>query len=238
MPASSISRFVTGDYLSPPGGRNPGQRVVAVAYLIRHPDATILFDTGFPFDEPTRVEEDGDGIWTYPRPIVTLLAAAGTSMDALDMVVNCHLHIDHAGGNFRLPVELPIYVQENELAAAREEEEALVRDALALDRQAYRSIQGEHEIVPGIRTIPTPGHTPGHQSLVVDTWEGAVILAGQAMPGASDFSTAEYAHRLADEGSEPMPPFPDWLPRLLEFQPVRVMFAHDLAIWQPDAHGA
>jgi N-acyl homoserine lactone hydrolase len=234
MALSTISRFITGDYLSPPGGRNPGQRIVAVAYLIRHPGATILFDTGFPFDEPIRVEEEGDEIWTYPRSLTGLLADCGASVDALDLVVNCHLHIDHAGGNFRLPAELPIYVQEDELAAARDEEEALVRDALALNRQAYRSIQGEHEIVPGIRTIRTPGHTPGHQSLVVDSSDGAVILAGQAMPGASDFSTAVYAHRLADEGSEPMPPFPDWLPRLLEFQPTRVMFAHDLAIWQPE----
>jgi N-acyl homoserine lactone hydrolase len=234
MRASTISRFVTGEYLAPEGHRLAGQRIVAVAYLIRHPDAIILFDTGFPFDAPIRVEEEGDGIWTYPRSLTGLLADSGTTVDALDLVVNCHLHIDHAGGNFRLPAKLPIYVQENELAAAREEEEALVRDALALDRQAYRSIQGEHEIVPGIRAIPTPGHTLGHQSLVVDTSVGAVILAGQAMPGASDFSTAVYAHRLADERSEPMPPFPDWLPRLLEFQPARVLFAHDLAIWQPE----
>jgi len=50
---STIARFVTGDYLAPAGHRFGGQRIVAVAYLIRHPEATILFDTGFPFAVPT-----------------------------------------------------------------------------------------------------------------------------------------------------------------------------------------
>ena len=234
MAVSTVSRFVTGDYLSPPGGRAPGQRIPAIAYLVRHPDATILFDTGFPFDEARSVNEGDDEVWTYPRPLEALLAAAGASIEALDLVLNCHLHIDHAGGNFRLPVDLPIYVQEAELAAARVEAETMVQEAFALDRLAYRPIQGEHEVVPGIRTVPTPGHTAGHQSLAVETDEGTVVLAGQAVSGATDFATAVYAHDLALRGAAPVPPYPEWLPRVHELAPARVMFAHDSAIWTPD----
>jgi N-acyl homoserine lactone hydrolase len=230
----TIRRFVTGDYLSPPGGRNPGQRIMAVAYLIRHPQATVLFDTGFPFDAPTSVNEGEDKLWTYPRPLEQLLAAEAVGMDDLDLVVNCHLHIDHAGGNIRLPPALPIYAQEAELATARAEDEPLVRDALALERQAYRSINGEVELLPGIRALPTPGHTSGHQALAVETADGTVVLAGQAVSGATDFATAVYANELAGEGSAPMPPYPAWLPRLLALEPARVMFAHDLAIWEPE----
>jgi N-acyl homoserine lactone hydrolase len=233
-PRSTISRFVTGDYLAPRASRFAGQRVVAVAYLVRHPEATLLFDTGFPFDEPTSVNEDGDPIPTFPRPLATLLAGAGTSIDALDLVANCHLHIDHAGGNFRLPAASPIYVQQQELDEARNEEEGLVRDALAVERLAYRAVDGEHEILPGIRLLPTPGHTAGHQSMVVEIDAGTAVLLGQAMPSATDFASAVYALGLEWEGSEPIPPYPDWLPRLLEFEPVRVMLAHDLAVWQPE----
>jgi N-acyl homoserine lactone hydrolase len=232
-PHSTISRFVTGDYLAPPASRFAGQRVVAVAYLVRHPDATLLFDTGFPFDGPTSVNEDDDPIPTFPRPLEALLADAGTSMDGLDLVANCHLHIDHSGGNFRLPAALPIYVQQTELDEARTEEEPLVRDALAVDRLAYRPVAGEHEVLPGLRLVPTPGHTAGHQSLVIDIDGGTVVLLGQAMPSATDFASAVYAIGLEAEGAEPVPPYPDWLPRILEFEPLKVALAHDLATWEP-----
>jgi glyoxylase-like metal-dependent hydrolase (beta-lactamase superfamily II) len=235
---STISRFVTGDYLAPPASRFAGQRVVAVAYLVRHPDATLLFDTGFPFDAPTSVNEDDDPIPTFPRPLEALLAAAGTSMDQLDLVANCHLHIDHSGGNFRLPATLPIYVQQTELDEARADEEPLVRDALATDRLAYRPVAGEHEVLPGLRLVPTPGHTAGHQSMVVDTDGGPVVLLGQAMPSATDFASAVYAVELQREGSDPVPPYPDWLPRMMDIRPQRVMLAHDLAVWQPEPASA
>lgn len=233
---STITRFVTGDYLAPSSSRFAGQRIVAVAYLIRHPDATVLFDTGFPFDAETSVNEgaDEEPIPTFPRPLAALLSDAGSSIAELDLVANCHLHIDHAGGNFRLPADLPIHVQAVELAEAREETEPLVTDALALDGQAYRSIDGEQEILPGIRAVPTPGHTAGHQSLVVDTKDGQVVLLGQGMPSATDFASAVYARQLEVDGSDVVPPYPAWLPHILEFEPVRVLFAHDLAIWQPD----
>ena len=232
---TTISAFVTGDYLAPPGARLEGRRVVAVAYLICHPDATLLFDTGFPLDEPYTVEEGGNPVPTYPRSLADELARLGTSMEDLHLVANCHLHVDHAGGNFRLPETLPIYVQATELEEARREAERLVVDALALDRLAYRPIDGEAEILPGIRAVPTPGHTAGHQSLIVDTATGPEVLLGQGMPSASEFGAAVYALRLAREGSHPVPPFPDWLPRILAVEPVRVHFAHDQVSWQPSA---
>jgi len=233
--ATTITPVVTGDYLAPEGHRQAGQRIVAVAYLVRRPGATLLFDTGFPFDEPTPVNESTDDeLWTYPRPLAELLSGAGATLDALDLVANCHLHIDHAGGNYRLPPELPIYAQAAELAIARVDEEEIVQRALALDRQAYRPIEGEVELLPGVRVVPSPGHTAGHQSLVVETDAGPVILAGQAVSGATEFATFVYADRLRQEASEPVPTYPDWLPGLLANSPVEVRFAHDLAIWRPE----
>jgi glyoxylase-like metal-dependent hydrolase (beta-lactamase superfamily II) len=145
----TIHRFVTGDYVSPAGSRVPGQRVVAVAYLVRHPDAMLLFDTGFPFDGEVAVSEGDAELRTFPRSLAEALRRLGASVADLDLVVNCHLHIDHAGGNFRLRRDTPIYAQAAELAGARAETDELVVDALALDRQAYRSIEGESEILPG-----------------------------------------------------------------------------------------
>lgn len=228
---STVDRFVTGDYLAPSGHRLAGQRIVAVAYLIRHPEATILFDTGFPFDDPTTINEGSDAIETFPRSLADCLGGLRSSLTAVDMVANCHLHIDHAGGNYRLPPGIPIYVQEVELAAARADQEPVVQDALAIDRRAYRSVAGEHELVPGVRLVPTPGHTLGHQSLVVETEVGNVVLAGQAVQSATDFGAAMYALRIEEEGGHPVPPYPTWLPRITALEPRRVMFGHDLAVW-------
>jgi N-acyl homoserine lactone hydrolase len=63
-------------------------------------------------------------------------------------VINTHLHFDHCGGN-RLFAGTPIYVQQLEREAAHAE-----------------------------RVVPTPGHTPGHQSVLVETDDGLVVVAG------------------------------------------------------------
>lgn len=231
---STISRLVTGDYLAPAGHRLAGQRIPSVAYLVRHPEATILFDTGFPFDRPTTLNEGDDEaeLRTFPRSLVALLDGEHTSLDELDAVANCHLHIDHAGGNFRLASGLPIYSQAAELEVAAADPERMVQHALGLERQAYRSIAGEHELVPGIRLIPTPGHTPGHQSMLVDTQQGPVFLAGQSVWGATEWSALFYAWSLQRQGDPDAPDVPVWVPRVAELDPARVCFAHDLAVWE------
>lgn len=230
-----IDRFVTGDYTMPPDHRLAGQRVFAVAYLIRHPDALVLFDTGFPLDSTFTVVEGDAELTTYPRSLEAALASRQTSLREIDVVANCHLHIDHAGGNHRIPAGTPIHVQETEIRRAREidaAEEELVRDALRLDEKSYRPTDGELELLPGIAIVPTPGHTDGHQSLLVSTDTGTVFLGGQAMPSASDFALAVYARQLEEEGDGPVPPYPAWLPRVLDARPTSAMFAHDLAVWE------
>ena len=82
--------------------------------------------------------------------------------------------------------------------------------------------------------MPTPGHTAGHQSLVVETGDGNVVLIGQAVPSASDYALMAYHAQLDNEGDGKHPPLPEWWPRIAGAAPVEVRFAHDLAIWRPD----
>ena len=46
-------------------------------------------------------------------------------------------------------------------------------------KTSYELLDGEAEVAPGLRLLPTPGHSPGHQSLVVETSAGTVVIAGQ-----------------------------------------------------------
>ncbi|TMK93976.1 MAG: MBL fold metallo-hydrolase [Actinobacteria bacterium] len=104
-------------------------------------------------------------------------------------VINTHLHFDHCGGN-RLFPGLPIYVQRREREAAREPDYT-IPEWVEFEGANYVELDGEAEIVPGVRVIPTPGHSPGHQSVLVDTDDGLVVVAGDVAYRWEDFDAAE-----------------------------------------------
>jgi glyoxylase-like metal-dependent hydrolase (beta-lactamase superfamily II) len=149
-------------------------------------------------------------------------------------VVNCHLHLDHSGGNQRFP-GTPIFAQRTELDAAQTPDYTLP-DVYDFEGATFEIHDGEADVAPGVRIVPTPGHTEGHQSLVVQTREGVVVLAGQAYNAASDYARAQYAWELDRDGSADRGPYLEWVARMQEFDPWRVLFAHDVSIWERDDH--
>jgi N-acyl homoserine lactone hydrolase len=225
---STVTRLMLGGFLAPDDVA-PGERVVVNAWIVRHPDAVVLIDTGFADHVP---DDDVTRLRILQTPITDALAAEGVAPGDIDLVINCHLHADHAGGNVHFR-GTPILVQPAELEAAREPDYTVAED-VDLDGGRWEVRAGEHEPLPGIRVIPTPGHSPGHQSVLVETDVGRVLFAGQVFREASAFARALTAHRLATEGYQDAPPYPEWLPRVLELEPYRVVFGHDLAMWQAD----
>jgi N-acyl homoserine lactone hydrolase len=122
------------------------------------------------------------------RPIRTVLAANGIQPEDIRMIANCHFHSDHSGGNFEFP-GVPIFVQRAELARLRATPDYTHAPSVAdFPGAALEEIDGEAAPLPGVRIVPTPGHSPGHQSLVVETKEGRVILGGQAFNCSSDYA--------------------------------------------------
>lgn len=234
MDGVSITRLPLGHFTAPPEDHRAGKRIVVEGYLVRHPDGTLLFDTGFGSDP------DADARYRpFIRPIADVLAEAGSSIESVDVVANCHLHIDHAGQNDRFP-GTPILVQAAELALARTGEHT-VESAYAFDGAALQELDGEHEVFPGVTIIATPGHTAGHQSLVIDIDSGRVVLAGQSFQGATEFAMARTAWQLArDGGDESLTGlFPSWFDALEARRPDVVLFAHDKAVWRrEEAWGA
>src|SRR5579863_5644543 len=92
-------------------------------------------------------------------------------------VINTHLHFDHCGGN-RLFRGVPIHVQARELADARADDDYTIPEWVDFEGAAYVEHDGEAEVLPGVRLLPTPGHTRGHQSVLVDTPDGLVVIGG------------------------------------------------------------
>jgi N-acyl homoserine lactone hydrolase len=224
-----IRRVLFGHFTLPDDGDpRAGEKVVVCGYLIDHPDGLVLLDTGIAEGH----EEVEELYHPVRRPLDEALATAGVTTGDIRIVVNCHLHLDHCGGNPRFP-DTPIFAQQVEFDAAHREEDYPIVDLYDFADARYELHGGEADVAKGIRVVPTPGHTPGHQSLVVDTDAGRVVLAGQAVNGATDYGRAHYASELRRSGSDETVTVPEWIERLQEFDPVLVLFAHDNATWAP-----
>jgi N-acyl homoserine lactone hydrolase len=134
---------------------------------IEHPDGLVLVDTGM-IDTTPELDDE----W-HPRPH----PLPDELVSRVAIVVNTHLHFDHCGGN-RLFPGVPIHVQRRELADARTEDDYTIPEWVDFSGATYVEHDGEVEILPGVRLVPAPGHTAGHQVVVVETDEGPVVLGG------------------------------------------------------------
>ena len=85
-------------------------------------------------------------------------------------------------------------------------------------------------MAPGIRIFATPGHTPGHQSLVVDTPDGPVVLAGQAVYTPGEW-TGDPDAREGRSTRRTRRPTPARSPDSGALDPKRVLFGHDRTAW-------
>ncbi|MGO9198225.1 MAG: MBL fold metallo-hydrolase, partial [Acidimicrobiales bacterium] len=153
--------------------------------------------------------------------------------DDVEMVVNCHLHFDHCGGNPELAGRT-IFTQRIELEAARSAENYTLPHLIDAPGLRYEELDGEAEVLDGVLVIPTPGHTAGHQSVVIRHEDGTIVVAGQTHDTTSEYSADLLAWRARQEGhAPPLPTTPAWIDRLQELDPRRVVFAHDHAVWEP-----
>jgi N-acyl homoserine lactone hydrolase len=225
---SDIGRLWLGYYTMPPDTELAGEKIVVCAYLIRHPEGLILFDTGI-----GEGHEESERLFQPVRwPLEERLQGVDVGIADISRVANCHFHLDHCGSNPRFPGR-PIFAQRGEYEAAQEgREEYTIPSLIDFDGARLELHGGEADIAKGVRIIPTPGHTPGHQSLIVDTTEGRVLLAGQLVGEASDFGRMVTGAHLERAGLERRLDRPEWFDRVMELDPQFVFFAHDVLQWQ------
>ncbi len=145
------------------------------AYLIEAGEERVLVDTGL---DPDAVADPG-AHYGNPRALSVFeleqeaSIAEQVDLASLTRVVITHLHFDHAGGLGLLPDSVPVYLQRREWEAARDPERAAAsflfeRDWAAVADQIV-PVDGELDLFGdgSVRLLPTPGHTPGHQSVRV-----------------------------------------------------------------------
>ncbi|WP_246078925.1 MBL fold metallo-hydrolase [Modestobacter excelsi] len=146
-----------------------GELMPVYVHVIEHPDARVLVDTGMTELHPLVADMD-------PR-LVPLSEQADFDLAGIDVVINTHLHFDHCGGNHLFPGR-PIYVQRRELDDARSLEDYTIREWVEAPGAQYVPVDGELELLPGVRLVPAPGHTPGSQVVVVETGGRPAVIGG------------------------------------------------------------
>ncbi len=169
----------------------PGQpwTVPVLSFLVTHPHGTLLFDTGVHcqarLDPLARLGPDRIKRLTVKSregdDVVPQLATLGLEPDDVRFVANSHLHFDHCGGNEFFP-RAAFLVQRAELEAARRPGFVPSYSPSPLDFDHpldYRMLDGEHDVFGDGKVVllPTYGHTPGHQSLLVRAGKQAQIVA-------------------------------------------------------------
>jgi N-acyl homoserine lactone hydrolase len=179
-----------------------GEAWPVYAWAVRSPAGTVLVDTGMIDSTP-----ELDAEW-HPR------LREWPPLDDVVAVVNTHLHFDHCGGNRRF-AGTPIHVQRAELEAAKSP--GYLEAWVFFDGAQYRQLDGDGEVAPGISVLFTPGHSPGHQAVVVEEDDGLTVLAGDVT----------YSMRELIDGATPS------IRRVHELRPRRVYLAHHHGPWEP-----
>jgi N-acyl homoserine lactone hydrolase len=120
------------------------------------------------------------------EPLEHALAAHGVALGDISRIYLSHLHNDHAGGLRLFDRSVPVWVQRRELEYGLADHPFPERHGMfRIDYDDpdidWRLLDGDAELAPGIAAVLTPGHTPGHQSFVLDLEDGSgYVLAFDA----------------------------------------------------------
>jgi len=166
------------------------------SYLVVHPGGVLLWDSGIA--DAIAAHPDGERIadtivFRVPTTLESQLESIGRDAAAVDLIGLSHMHIDHVGNLDQFPATR-VVMQRDEYEAAygpHAEQLTYLTEAYAsLDRGRIDTVVGEHDVF-GDQTVvmtPLPGHTPGHQGLLVRLREaGPILLAGDIAYSAVDY---------------------------------------------------
>jgi len=166
-------------------------RVSIHALLVDAPGLRLVVDTCIGNDRPRKFM----GGRPLATPFLEHLEAAGWSRESVDTVVCTHLHVDHVGWNTMLEAGrwVPTFPKARYLigqaeydywnAEGDEEQQAILSDSIkpVFDAGLVDLVAMDHRLSAEVRLTPTPGHTPGHMSVAIDSEGAHAIITGDVM---------------------------------------------------------
>ncbi|MDY3867905.1 MAG: N-acyl homoserine lactonase family protein [Pyramidobacter sp.] len=168
-----------------PGKSSAGALGLSTCAMIRGGQKSILFDTA------------AHGVI---KIIERRWKELNIDPEKVEMVFLSHMHYDHLNNLACYPnAEVVIGRREWEYATQTKDEWTPLESVQYLkNNRKIRFVEDNEEIIPGIRAIWTPGHTPGHMSMTIETEEGLCVLAGDAVKNRSELEM-EYSDQYVDK---------------------------------------
>jgi glyoxylase-like metal-dependent hydrolase (beta-lactamase superfamily II) len=179
--------------------------------LVETPDALVLIDNGAGNKESGKfidiygLDNTSSDATRWPTRLEEGLAAAGFTVDDVDIMLDTHLHFDHAGGNTRHEPDAEIVlsfpraryvVQRGEWEWAHVRNERIQASyprhnfdpVMAAGR--FDLVAGDVEIVPGVQLYKTPGHTPHHSSVLIRSEDETACFLADVIPTSAHLPLA------------------------------------------------
>ncbi len=173
------------------------------AFLLRHRGLTVVVDPCVGNHKNLAMP-----FWAHQDlPWMEHLIEAGVTPDQVDLVIHTHLHEDHIGWDTHLvegewvptfPNARHVYVG-NELEWASSEKRRQIHDAFSesiapvFDAGLSWEVDGDADLGDGLRLLSTPGHTPGHSSLEVETGSERLVITGDVLHHPFQFAAPDVA---------------------------------------------
>ena len=170
-----------------------------------HPEHHSLFNANLGFlpvaatiliqGEKTILVDPGNHHIGFYGMLGQALAARQLKLEDIDMVVTTHLHADHAASILQLKGRPWVYGAGELEALASLEGEPITRGKCELMGERTEVGPGEpREIMSGVYAVFTPGHSPGHISLLVETESDRVLIAGDQTMTRSEYEQRRFSH--------------------------------------------
>jgi len=167
--------------------------LVGYTWYIEGPKENIIVDAG----------GTAEGLIKYGVPTETIhsvedgLSMVGLKPDDIDIVILTHLHFDHVELGYKY-TKARFIVQKAELDFARNPHPIAAGeyDKDTFERLNYEVIEGDKEVTEGVRILVTPGHTPGGQSILVETAKGTAVITGFCCIDDNFYPPDEVAKRM------------------------------------------
>jgi N-acyl homoserine lactone hydrolase len=168
---------------------------------------------------------------TAADDVIPRLAQLGLGLADIDLLVSTHFDFDHCGRHDAFAAAgVESVVQRRHLAAARAKPDRFYSALWDIPGMRYVEVDGDVELEPGLRLIESSGHAIGHQSVFVETGDGPVLLAIDAINDAAQLATREIPDWYCDGDAAARSI--DRLVALAEETGAYLIFGHDPAQWE------
>ena len=205
------------------------------ALLVDAPGLRLVVDTCVGNDKPRRFTRRE----ALSTPFLEHLAQAGWSREGVDAVVCTHLHVDHVGWNTMLKdgAWVPTFPKaryligraeyDHWLAEGDEEQQTILGDSVQpiFDAGLAELVEPDHRLSAEISLIPTPGHTPGHVSVRIESAGESAIITGDLMHHPCQIAHPDWSASSDEDGVLSQQTRRDFLGQVAD-QPILVIGTH------------